>query len=151
MTVLLALCAHAPAAPADEADIRSLIDRYYAAANAKEVKGVMTCYVTTDDVFMFDVAPPRPFKGVAAIMKDWSDYFAAMKVIDLEPAEIEITVAGDIAYSHFIERVMTGPPGARQIKLGLRTTHVYRKTGGKWLIVHEHKSKAVQPETPRPQ
>ena len=93
---------------------------------------------------------PLPFKGVA-VTKDWSDYLAAMKAIDIEPAEIEITIVGDVAYSHFIERVMTGPPEARQIKLGLRTTQVYRKTGGKWLIVHEHKSKAVQAEAPRPQ
>ena len=66
--------------------------------------------------------------------KDWADYFSAMKVIHLEPAENEIVVAGDIAYSHFIERVMTGPPGARQVRLELRTTHVYRKLIGKWLI-----------------
>ena len=147
LLVLLILTFSAPAASTDEADVRALIIRYYAAANAKDVKGVMSCYATTDDILVFDVVPARPFKGVDAVTKDWSDYFAAMKVIDLEPAEIEVVVAGDIAYSHFIERVMTSALGARQMKLGLRTTHVYRKISGKWLIVHEHKSKSLEAET----
>ena len=49
----------------------------------------------------------------------------------------------DVAYAHFIERASLVPiAGARVVNDNLRTTHIYRKMNGQWLIVHEHKSKS---------
>jgi ketosteroid isomerase-like protein len=36
---------------------------------------------------------------------------------------------------------------SKRIKFGFRVTDVYRKIGGKWLIIHEHVSVPVDPAT----
>jgi uncharacterized protein (TIGR02246 family) len=139
------LVSHASAA-SDGEEIRSLIVRYYAAANAKDIRGVMSCYAATDDVLVYDVYPTTPFKGTAAITKDWSDWFKAVGAIRLKYGDVEVTSSGDMALAHFAERGSFITKDGKETKLDLRTTHVYRKIGGRWLIVHEHKSmSAPQP------
>ena len=52
-------------------------------------------------------------------------------------SEVSITVDGSTAYSHYIEDgTMTAKDGTTS-EVAVRITDVYRKIGGKWLIVLE--------------
>ena len=129
---------------ADEQEIRALIARYGAAANARDLPAVMRGYAETDALLVYDVSN-KPFRGFAEVTRDWRQFFAAMRAIDLQFRDVEVTVdePGAFAYATFIERAALTPrEGAPFVNDNLRTTQVYRKLGGRWLIVHEHKSKS---------
>ena len=148
LAVTCALIASVAAVPAaqtrDEQEIRTLIARYRTAANARDLSGVMQCYAATEEVLVYDVSD-APFRGVDAVKRDWEQFINAMSEITLDFREIEVVVGKelDVAYAHFIERASMVPSGgARVVNDNLRTTHIYRKVNGQWLIVHEHKSKS---------
>jgi ketosteroid isomerase-like protein len=93
---------------------------------------------------VFDVSN-RPFRGIAAVTADWESFLAEMRVIDLKFRDLEVTVGprGDFAYATFIERAALTPRhGSPVVVDHLRTTQIYEKRRGQWLIVHEHKSKS---------
>jgi ketosteroid isomerase-like protein len=52
----------------DAREIRALIARYGAAANARDVPAVVRCYAPTDAVLLYDVGGP-PLRGVAAVAR----------------------------------------------------------------------------------
>ena len=127
-----------------ETEIRALITRYGAAANAHDLQAVMRCYAGTDSVLVYDVAN-KPLRGLAAVTDDWGRFMAVMRAIDLQFRDIEVTVSpsADFAYATFIERAaLTPQQGAPIVIDNLRTTHIYKKVNGRWLIVHEHKSES---------
>jgi uncharacterized protein (TIGR02246 family) len=125
----------------DNDQIRSLVAHYYAAANAKDIDGVMACYALQEpSLLVYDVVPLKPFEGANAVRKDWTDFFSAMREIHLERSDVEISSDGNLAFGHFMENVALTTNGGEQIHAILRTTHVYKKIDGHWLIVHEHKS-----------
>jgi uncharacterized protein (TIGR02246 family) len=128
----------------DEQNIRALIAQYGAAANARDLQAVMRCYAKTDTLLVYDVSN-APFRGVAAVTRDWEQFITAMTAIDLAFRDIEVTVSGggEFAYANFIERAsLTPKQGAPIVNDNLRTTQIFQKTNGRWLIIHEHKSKS---------
>jgi uncharacterized protein (TIGR02246 family) len=151
-----AVAADAPAAPAateaakpapsDKAQIAALEKRFAAAVNAKDVGKVMALYAKSG-LYVYDVVPPRAYVGWAAYKKDWEGLFkdAYPGPITFSMADLSITASGDMAYSHSVQTIEA--PGAATPKMTVRVTDVYRKTGGKWLIVHEHVSVPVDPAT----
>jgi ketosteroid isomerase-like protein len=50
------------------------------------------------------------------------------------------TTVGSLGYGHSIQRVSGAMRDGKTLDLTVRVTDVYRKIGGKWLIVHEHVS-----------
>ena len=128
----------------DEREIRGLIVRYAAAANARDLRAVMRLYAATDTLLVYDISN-APFRGSAEVTRDWEQFMTAMRAINLEFREIEITVDayGNFAYATFIERASVTPvQGAPFVNDDLRTTQIFEKVNGNWLIIHEHKSKA---------
>ena len=62
-------------------------------------------------------------------------------------AELKITVAGSVAYTHCVNDVtLTAKDGSKE-HIVVRVTDVLRKQNGKWLIVLEHISVPVDPVT----
>jgi uncharacterized protein (TIGR02246 family) len=132
----------------DKQQIEALVQRYSKAFNAKDVNAIMANYAPGDQLFVFDVIPPRQYAGWDAYKKDFEDLFAGFPgpVTD-SISELNITVIGPVAYSHRIESAeFTGKDGSK-LNLVVRVTDVYRKIKGKWLIVQEHVSVPVDPMT----
>ena len=74
--VLLGIAFDAGAQSADKAQIQALEEQLAAAIAAKDVDKVMQFYVPGDDLFVFDVIPPRQYVGAAAYRKDFEGFFA---------------------------------------------------------------------------
>jgi ketosteroid isomerase-like protein len=147
--VALALIAPGAAAQSHASDvraIRTLMENYRLAANAKDLPSIMRCYTTAPELVVFDVSN-APFRGAAEVQRDWSEFFGAMRTIQLDFRDIAIEVAADksTAYALFIERasLVIASDGQAIVNDKLRTTQIYRKVRGRWLIVHEHKSKSL--------
>ena len=150
-TIFLALAALflttlAPAAFAssDKDAIAALLERGRKAFDAHDVNDLMANYAPGDQLFVFDVIPPREYPSWEAYKKDWQELFVQFPgPIHNTISELSIAVDGSTAYSHYVEAgTMTAKDGSTS-KLAVRMTDVYRKIGGKWLIVLEHVSVPV--------
>ncbi len=146
-----AVAANQPAANADEAAIQALEDTYNEGFNSKDVDKIMSVYVPGKQLFVFDLVPPREYKGWEAYKKDFEGLFAAFPgPVKNTISEQTIHVVGSFAYGHNIQSgEFTGKDGAK-VKITARTTDIYRKMNGKWLIVEEHNSVPVDPVTMQP-
>jgi ketosteroid isomerase-like protein len=135
------------AAPApgvtDKEKIETLYQAYVKAFKAKDVNAIMSFY-DPNELFVFDVMPPREYASWADYKKDWEGLFASKPGrADMHLTNQEITVVGLVAYAHNIQTAyFTGPDDSR-LDLTVRVTDVLRKVNGKWLIVQEHVSVPV--------
>jgi ketosteroid isomerase-like protein len=146
-----ALAADHAAANADKAAIQALEDTYNEGFIAKDVDKVMSVYISGKELFVFDVVPPREYRGSDAYRKDFEGLFAAFPgPVKNTITEQTIHVVGSLAYGHNVQTgEFVGHDGAK-VKIVVRTTDIYRKINGKWLIVEEHNSLPVDLETMKP-
>jgi ketosteroid isomerase-like protein len=115
------------------------------------VDKIMSVYAPGKRLFVFDVTPPREYSSWGAYKKDWEELFAAMPgPVKNTISEQTIHVVGSLAYGHNIQTgELTRKDGAK-MAIVARTTDVYRKMNGKWLIVEEHNSVPVDLESMKP-
>ena len=77
-------------------------------------------------------------------MKRWQELFDLYQnSIYYEVRELSITAGDDVAFSHSLNRISGTMKDGQQTDRWLRWTAGYRKTNGKWLIVHEQVSVPV--------
>jgi uncharacterized protein (TIGR02246 family) len=150
LAAALAAPAAAPAAPSDQAQIETLENQFAAAVQAKDVAKIMTFYAP-EGLFVFDLVPPRQYVGQAAYKKDWENMFAdTVGPVKFKVSDLNITAVGPVAYSHSIQSVHSTGKNGKASDMTVRVTDVYRKMGGKWLIVQEHVSVPVDLDTGKP-
>ena len=162
MRILTALCvgilasANAVAAghsavDGDKAAIQALEDTYNEGFNSKDVDKLMSVYAPGKQLFVFDVVPPREYKDWDSYKKDFEGLFSAFPgPMKNTISEQTIHVVGSVAYGHNIQTgEFTGKDGTK-LKIVARTTDIYRKINGKWLIVEEHNSVPVDLGTMKP-
>ena len=143
-----AAAADRPAADADKAAIQALEGTYNEGFNSKDVDKVMSVYAPGKQLFVFDVVPPREYKSWEAYKKDFEGLFSAFPgPMKNTISEQTIHVVGSVAYGHNIQTgEFTGKDGTK-VKIVARTTDIYRKMNGKWLIVEEHNSVPIDMDT----
>jgi uncharacterized protein (TIGR02246 family) len=134
----------------DEQEIRALVQRLVAAERTKNINEIMSVYVTDESLTVFDVTPPLQYVGAKAYRKDWEDFFAAFPgPVEVEIGALSITPDGNLGFSHEIDRWSVTDKEGKRVTFTLRETYVYRKTNGRWLIVHDHASVPVDVTTGR--
>jgi len=80
----------------DIAEIKSLEQRLINGIKAKDVKQIMSCY--SDDVFAYDLVPPREYVGAAAFQKPWQGFLDMFKgPINAELNDLVINSDGEMA------------------------------------------------------
>lgn len=133
------------ATASDEAAIRALEERFAKAFNAKDVDAIMAVYVPGNNLFVFDVTPPRQHVGFSDYKKDWEDFLGATSgPIKFEVTDLSITTnGGNLAYGHSIQHVTGQMKDGKPMDTTVRVTDDYRKVNGKWLIAVEHVSVPV--------
>jgi uncharacterized protein (TIGR02246 family) len=126
----------------NEAAVRELIDDFVKAIRAKDIDRVMSVFAP--EVVSFDLGPPLQHGGGDTFLKRWQDLFESYQnPIDYEVRNLSITAGDNVAFSHSLNRVSGTMKNGKKRDRWLRWTACYRKTNGKWLIVHEHVSVPV--------
>jgi uncharacterized protein (TIGR02246 family) len=111
---------------------------------AKDVNKIMSCYTPDESLFVFDVLPPRQYVGAKAYRKDLEDLFAQYPgPIAADMTDLSVMADRSLGYAHLIFHGVFTDKDGNKTDTNVRTTDVFRKTGGKWLIVHEHNSVPV--------
>lgn len=123
----------------NEAAIQELVDGFIKAIRAKDINGVMSVFAP--EVVSFDLGPPLQHGGGETFMKRWQELFDLYQgPIDYELRDLSIAVGDDIAFSHSLNRISGTMKNGQKTDRWLRWTACYRKSNGKWLILHEHVS-----------
>ncbi|WP_244817254.1 nuclear transport factor 2 family protein [Caballeronia sp. Lep1P3] len=118
----------------DETRIRELTEAWRQAVLAKDAAALVEHYAP--DVVVFDVVPPASMTGVQRYRENWQRWFDSIDgPLAFEIREMHISVSGELAYMHAINRVAAG--GRDDI---VRATVCFRKIDGDWRVVHEHAS-----------
>jgi ketosteroid isomerase-like protein len=151
---LLALLGMPPRASADPNDdlsqLRMLESRFATAMNNKDLDAVMAVYAPEKSLFVFDVVgPPSVHFGWEQYREAFKQMFLAISgPIRLTMSDLDIEIGGDIGYSRSLQRVSgVRAKDRKPFDYTVRVTDVYRKIGGKWLIVQEHLSLPIDRST----
>jgi ketosteroid isomerase-like protein len=134
----------AHASSSDEAAIKALEDQFIKAVAAKDVDGIMASYEHGDDLFVFDLIPPRQYVGWDAYKKDWQGVIDGCKgPVKATLSDLNVSTDHHLAVGHNIQHFSCTGADGKPLDMTMRVTDAYRKSGGKWLIVHEHISVPV--------
>ncbi len=121
-----------------EAEVRDTVSSWLAAVQAVDFDAIMSHYLP--DVVAFDAASELRFQGKEAYRKQWEDCMTLCPgPMIFEVHDLNVTAGEEVAFAFFLTRcggidTETGEEKASW----LRGTACYRKTGGRWLIAHEH-------------
>ncbi|MBV8865067.1 MAG: SgcJ/EcaC family oxidoreductase [Acidobacteriaceae bacterium] len=128
----------------DKSEITAVEQRAMDGFKAKDVNKIMSCYSPDESLFVFDVVPPREYVGAKAYRKDWEDLFARYPgPAEADISDLNVTANGTFGYAHLIVHSSLTDKEGKKTEINVRTTDVFRKAGGQWLIVHEHNSVPV--------
>lgn len=94
---------------------------------------------------LFDLTVPMQMRGDQA--RDFMYEITGQFVARVEFLDIDVQASGDVAYASYIQHVVGTDPAGNPLELSVRTTDGLRKVNGRWLIMHEHNSLALDPAT----
>ncbi len=135
----------------DAAQLKNLEANYAAAIRARDVGRLMSNYLDSPNLVVFDLVPPRQYNGWDAYRKDWQGVLGGCKdAPEFEMTDLAIDGDTSYAYGRSIQHLKCPTTSGAAMDMTYRVTDVYKKIGGKWLIVHEHISVPVNLETGKP-
>jgi uncharacterized protein (TIGR02246 family) len=123
----------------DEAEIRTLLERWAKAVHAGDMDGVLADH--TEDIVMFDVPPPNEVRGKAAYRDTWPPFFSWQKQgATFEIVSLDVAAGTDVAFAYALLRCGTVEELEKDPDNRLRLTIGLRKMNGRWAVAHEHHS-----------
>jgi uncharacterized protein (TIGR02246 family) len=129
-----------------EQEIRTLVEAWSRALQAKDIAGLTANYAP--DSVLFDIKPPFCVRGVAAIRQVWEEYLPCLPAkFESERRDFQVTAGEDAAFVHCLHHIRPEGEASRGPDTWIRVTVCYRKIVGKWQVVHEHVSLPFDPRT----
>jgi PhnB protein len=120
-----------------EAEVREVIDDWVNALRDKDAAGVVSHQ--TEDFVQFALAPP--LRAEALDREGLEDWFSSWEGrIEYEIRDQKIVTAGEVAFSHSLNRMRATTTEGGQTDLWFRQTLCFRRVGREWRIAHEHDS-----------
>jgi ketosteroid isomerase-like protein/uncharacterized protein YndB with AHSA1/START domain len=132
----------------DEADIRTLIERWAKAVREENRAGIRADHDPA--MLMFDVPPPFLSRGVDAYMATWETFFSsAEKPVAFAFHDVQVTCSQDVGFATAIGRCVNIDTNGKHEPLEFRLTMGLCKTDGRWRVMHEHHSLPATKESQR--
>ena len=127
-----------------ELPMRTIIEARSTAVRAGDVDGMIADLA--DDIVTFDVVSPLRRDGKASSRERAEAWIASYDgSIGWESRDVVVTADGDVAFSHALSHVTGNLKTGAVVDMWFRTTLGFRRTGDRWLIVHEHSSSPFDP------
>jgi uncharacterized protein (TIGR02246 family) len=122
-----------------ENQIHALIEDRVRAIGDKDVEALVA--KAAPGVVSFDALPPLQRTGSEAIrtrLQEWFGWYDGP--IGYEVRDLRITAGDDVAFAHYLYHVTGRMTNGNEVDMWVRTTMGLQKTGGAWVITHEHNS-----------
>lgn len=107
----------------------------------------MDCWAQSDDVTLFGAWGPIE-KGHQRLTETFRWVGGRFKGGPLVPENTVVFSSGDLAYTVGFERGEFNVAGGAKQSMTIRVTHIYRRFGDDWQLVHRHAD--FPPEDQRP-
>jgi ketosteroid isomerase-like protein len=125
----------------EEQQVRAVIEARSRAIEDRDADRFVGFYAP--GVVVFDLAPPLRHPSAEVLdpagKRAWFATFEPGMVYDT--ADLALTVAADLAVAHGLVRMAATPRGSAEgFAMWFRATVCLRRSGGSWLISHEHVS-----------
>jgi ketosteroid isomerase-like protein len=121
------------------AEIRTVVSELEVAMRAGDAKAIVALY--TPDAVKYDLAPPLRHAGPevhdAEGLQSWFDGFGGS--VGYEVRDLSVTAGADVAFAYSLNKMYDPSPEGR-FELWFRATYCLVRTGGRWLLAHEHTS-----------
>jgi ketosteroid isomerase-like protein len=132
--------------PNDEVQIRTIIEERVKAVGDKDIDSLLAHHAS--GVLSYDVLNPLQNTGADAIRERAGKWLSGYQSsIGYEVRDLSITACETAAFCHYLYRVSGTLNDGGKVDMWVRATVCLQKTGGKWLIVHEHQSVPFDVET----
>ena len=129
-----------------ESDIRAIIEARTAAVRAGDADAMVVD--VAEEIVTFDVVDPLRRIGKAGERERANEWTASYDgPVAWESRDVVVEVADDLVFSHSLSHVTGKLKTGAAIDMWFRTTLGLRRTGDRWLIVHEHNSSPFNPDT----
>ena len=130
----------------NENQIQALIEDRVRAIGDKDVEALVA--KAAPGVVSFDALPPLQRTGSEAIrtrLQEWFGWYDGP--IGYEVRDLRITAGDDVAFAHYFYHVTGRMTNGNEVDMWVRTTMGLQKTGGAWVIAHEHNSVPIDAES----
>jgi ketosteroid isomerase-like protein len=127
------------AAVAEVTQLESKLEQVYNSPQFAKDPRVALVYFDNQAIRMFDVMQPVEFRG-EAFRKHFIEVGTQFTGGKVAYSQLEVTADGNLAFATSIQRFSGTGKDGKPYDMTLRVTDCLRKTGGRWLIVHEHAS-----------
>jgi uncharacterized protein (TIGR02246 family) len=131
-----------------EDQIRALLDERVRAIHDKDAQALVSAYAP--DIVSFDALPPLQRLGAEAVQtraEEWLGWYDGPVGYDIR--DLRITAGDDTAFASYLYRVTGTMTNGSAVDMWVRSTICLRKSGGDWLIAHEHTSVPFDAESGR--
>ena len=132
--------------PAEEQQVRNLVERWAAAARSSDIEAIMACYAP--DVVAFDAIAALQFRGADPYRSHWETCLKYMQGGEfiLEVHDLKVAAEGAVAFAHYLSRCGCKDGQGIEQAGWMRATVCCRKLDAGWRIAHEHYSVPFDPE-----
>lgn len=128
----------------DETAIRTIIENWSVAVEAKNLDGIVADYA--EDAVLFDAIPPYKIVGKQAIREAWANCLPFFpEQFRSEHSDIVLYVSGDLAVMHGLHHFVPTPADHPSGQTWMRVTVCYQRIDGAWKSVHDHISIPFNP------
>ena len=108
-----------------------------AAMRAGDPQPYIDCWADTDDVTLFGAWGPIE-QGYAQLAETVHWFGSRFKGWELVVENTVVFASGDLAYTVGFERGEVAVDGGDPRPMAIRVTHIYRRFGNAWRLVHRH-------------
>lgn len=134
--------------PAAESEIRSIIEGWAHAVRTRDNKAIVSHLAP--HVVIFDLVNPLQSKGTDDVSQRASQWLASFKENPhYEVRDLTIVASESVAHCHSLNHVSGVVADGQKIDMWWRATVCFHKQNGQWLVVHEHSSIPMDPNTGR--
>ena len=123
----------------DDAQIRAIIEDYGEGLRNKDADRCVSHYA--DDLVQFDLAPPLTNRGKETARKNLAEWFKTFDgPIGVEITGLTIAAGNEAAFAFCLNHISGTNTKGEKNDHWVRISIGFQKTGGKWLVTHEHVS-----------
>ena len=134
----------------DEPAILAVIDAIAKAVRSNDLEGLVAHFAP--EVVVFDMLAPLEHKGVDAVRQSWSMVLEPFEgAVEYDVDHLGILAGGDIAWSRGLSVFKGTTKAGQKVVHRLRMTLGFRKTEGRWKVIHQHVSAPFDMQSGRAQ